>query len=83
LVSSRVLELILLQEMTVHTKPHTYVKDIYKTIMIIAVKSIRQDNCLLEERRGQAPVAHACNPSYAGGRGQEDCDLKPAQANSS
>jgi hypothetical protein len=27
-------------------------------------------------------VAHACNPSYSGGRDQEDCDLKPAQANS-
>jgi hypothetical protein len=25
----------------------------------------------------QAPVACACNPSYWGGRGQEDCDLKP------
>jgi hypothetical protein len=28
-------------------------------------------------------VAHACNPSYSGGRNQEDCGLKPAQANSS
>jgi hypothetical protein len=27
-------------------------------------------------------MAHACNPSYAGGRDQEDRDLKPAQANS-
>jgi hypothetical protein len=26
-------------------------------------------------------VAHACNPSYLGGRDQEDCGLKPAQAN--
>jgi hypothetical protein len=31
----------------------------------------------------QAPVLHACNPSYSGGRDQEDSDLKPAQANSS
>jgi hypothetical protein len=23
-------------------------------------------------------VAHACNPSYSGGRGQEDCGSKPA-----
>jgi hypothetical protein len=30
-----------------------------------------------------APVAHACNPSYSGGRDQEDGSLKPAQANSS
>jgi hypothetical protein len=30
------------------------------------------------------PVAHACNPSYsAGGGDQEDRSLKPAQANSS
>jgi hypothetical protein len=28
-------------------------------------------------------VAHAYNPSYSGGRDQEDCGLKPAQANSS
>jgi hypothetical protein len=29
------------------------------------------------------PVAHVCNPSYSGGRDQEDCGLKSAQANSS
>jgi hypothetical protein len=28
-------------------------------------------------------VAHACNPTYSGGRDQEDLGLKPAQANSS
>jgi hypothetical protein len=28
-------------------------------------------------------VAHACNPSYSGGRDQETCGSKPAQANSS
>jgi hypothetical protein len=27
-------------------------------------------------------VVHACNPSYSGGRDQEDCGLKPARANS-
>jgi hypothetical protein len=27
-------------------------------------------------------VAHACNPSYSGGRDQKDCSSKPAQANS-
>jgi hypothetical protein len=32
---------------------------------------------------GQAPVVHAYNPSYSGGRDQEDHSLKPAQANSS
>jgi hypothetical protein len=29
-----------------------------------------------------APVAHSYNPSYSGGRDQEDCGLKLAQANS-
>jgi hypothetical protein len=24
-------------------------------------------------------VAHTCNPSYSGGRNQEDCGSKPAQ----
>jgi hypothetical protein len=27
-------------------------------------------------------VAHTCNPSYSGGRDQEDLHLKPGQANS-
>jgi hypothetical protein len=31
----------------------------------------------------QAPLAHTCNPSYSGGRNQEDHGSKPAQANSS
>jgi hypothetical protein len=31
----------------------------------------------------RAPVPHTCNPSYSGGRDQEDQGLKPAQANSS
>jgi hypothetical protein len=35
------------------------------------------------KNEGQAPVAHACNPSYSGGRDQEDHGLKPVQANSS
>jgi hypothetical protein len=29
------------------------------------------------------PVVHACNPSYSGGRDQEDRGSKPAQGNSS
>jgi hypothetical protein len=28
------------------------------------------------------PVAHACNPSYSGGRDQKDSGSKPARANS-
>jgi hypothetical protein len=31
----------------------------------------------------QVLVAHTCNPSYSGGRDQEDHSLKPARANSS
>jgi hypothetical protein len=31
----------------------------------------------------QVLVAHTRNPSYLGGRDQEDCSLKPAQAKSS
>jgi hypothetical protein len=30
----------------------------------------------------RVPVAHACNPSYSGGRDQEDHTSKPARANS-
>jgi hypothetical protein len=38
-----------------------------------------------EERQSQSQVlvAHACNPSYSGGRDQGDCGSKPAPANSS
>jgi hypothetical protein len=32
---------------------------------------------------GWVLVAHAWNPSYSGGRDQEDCGSKPAWANSS
>jgi hypothetical protein len=32
---------------------------------------------------GRAPLVHACNPSYSGGRDQEDHGQKPAQADSS
>jgi hypothetical protein len=31
----------------------------------------------------KVPVAHTCNPSYSVGRDQEDCLLKPTQANTS
>jgi hypothetical protein len=40
----------------------------------------------LKEIRSQVQpvlVSYACNPSYSGGRDQEDCCLKPAQENSS
>jgi hypothetical protein len=37
---------------------------------------------LRKRRRSQALVAHACNPSYSGGRDQEARDSQPARANS-
>jgi hypothetical protein len=40
-------------------------------------------NPLKMEKKGWAPVAHTCNPSYSGGRDQEDHGSKPAWANSS
>jgi hypothetical protein len=31
-----------------------------------------------KKENGRAPVAHACHPSYSGGREQEDHGSKPA-----
>jgi hypothetical protein len=36
-----------------------------------------------KKKVGQAPMDHVCNLSYSEGRDQEDCSLKPTQANSS
>jgi hypothetical protein len=36
-----------------------------------------------KKEHAQAPMAHAYNLSYLGGRDQEDHSSKPAQANSS
>jgi hypothetical protein len=39
--------------------------------------------CLLTNTcPSQGPVAHACNPSYSGGKDQEDCSLRMAWAKS-
>jgi hypothetical protein len=38
---------------------------------------------LWKTQKGWALVAHTCNPSYSGGRDQEDLGSKPAQANTS
>jgi hypothetical protein len=40
-------------------------------------------HCRLKIKPKPGPVAHACNPSYSGGRDQEDLGFKPAWANSS
>jgi hypothetical protein len=37
---------------------------------------------LSKKNKSQALVAHSCNPSYSGGRNQEDCGSKTVQANS-
>jgi hypothetical protein len=60
--------------------------------MIPALRRLRQkDHCLgyivrhfkkKKKNQSQAPVAHTCNPSYLGGRDQEDQGSKPAWANS-
>jgi hypothetical protein len=44
--------------------------DMYSIIYIINILS------------SLVPVANACNPSYSGGRDEEDCSSKPAWANS-
>jgi hypothetical protein len=41
------------------------------------------ENCVKKIVLSWVPVAHAYNPSYSGGRYQDDCGLKPARANSS
>jgi hypothetical protein len=35
-----------------------------------------------KKKKSQVQVVHACNPSYSGGRDQEDLSSKPAWANS-
>jgi hypothetical protein len=39
-------------------------------------------NILSQKQTSQTLVAHTCNPSYSGGRNQEDLSSKPAWANS-
>jgi hypothetical protein len=33
---------------------------------------------MIVEHQGRAPVAHACNPTYSGGKDQADYSSKPA-----
>jgi hypothetical protein len=46
-------------------------------------EALNSNHSTRKRERAQAPVAHACNPSYSGGRDQEDQGLKPAWGNSS
>jgi hypothetical protein len=55
-----------------------FIRDSYNdhpTLFIVCQES-------LKPHLGQVLVAHACNPSYTGGRDQEDLGSKPAWANS-
>jgi hypothetical protein len=50
------------------------------------VKSANHNGLLCLHKRfpsGWAPAAHICNPSYSGGRDQDDQGSKPARANGS
>jgi hypothetical protein len=47
------------------------------------VRAWGRERRAIKELSCWAPVAHACNPSYLGGRDQDDHGWKPAQANSS
>jgi hypothetical protein len=55
--------------------------------MIMSLKKdktlIKKFNLSKKKKWSQVLVAHACNPSYSGGKDQEDCGSKPAWANSS
>jgi hypothetical protein len=44
------------------------------------MKKMRHDS-IRNPKNSKVPVAHACNPSYSGGRDQEDWGSKPARAN--
>jgi hypothetical protein len=60
---------------------------------VCVLKTLKEENffiyyinallSLLKIRLFQALVAHTCNPSYSGGRDQEDHGLNPALGNSS
>jgi hypothetical protein len=55
----------------------------FERLLIIISSFSLMDIDLLRLSISQTLVAHACNPSYSGGRDQEDLSSKPAQANSS
>jgi hypothetical protein len=51
---------------------------VFQTLYTLYIKNYFKKNEFC-----QALVAHACTPSYSGGRDQEDCGSKPALANGS
>jgi hypothetical protein len=53
-------------------------QDNRKTIvMYFKQKRIYEEKEQMLDDQNRALVAHNCNPSYSGGRDQEDCSLKP------
>jgi hypothetical protein len=44
---------------------------------------LKTKNKTKQNKKGQAPVAYTCNPSYSEGKDQEDHSLKLARANRS
>jgi hypothetical protein len=50
--------------------------------LMVELRSEEQAVVQLRWYEAQVPVAHLCNPSYSGGRDQEDWGSKPTQANS-
>jgi hypothetical protein len=58
------------------------VRSISKTNQKTKRKTIRTKILKIKLKKSQMLVAHAYNPSYSGGRDQEDHDSKPALANS-
>jgi hypothetical protein len=58
--------------------------DISYLIILQSLNSIhRSSQTLWPSSRMGGASSHACNPSYSGGRGQEDHGSKPTWANSS
>jgi hypothetical protein len=59
-----------------------YVLHVHVCVCVYSsVKTITHAFIVYFKLSSQAPVAHACNPRYSGGRDQEDRRSKQAQAN--
>jgi hypothetical protein len=70
--------------MAVHTyNPSTWKADQEEYKFKFNVGYVLSSRPCLKKIKSQMPVAHACNPSYSGGRDQEDGGLKPVWEKSS
>jgi hypothetical protein len=55
---------------------------VFQVVRIIGVRHWHlAESILIKRKMYWVLVAHICNPSYSGGRDQEDCGSKPGQAN--